>query len=685
MANAIIDTLKTKDESGEEYLLYPRSKTTAIISEDGKNLDTILSDFDERITQGSKTTTIVDEDGNDLDAILADFDKRITESEYNEVYGETFVSMGRKDDTTVGNHSVAVGDNNEASGENSIAIGKDNTASNSESIALGTNTKSQGVASLSIGTNTVASGDFSLAGGDSCETKGEKSVAFGDNTISSGDSQYVHGKYNVEDTENKYAHIVGGGTSEEQRKNIHTLDWEGNAVFAGEVTNGNGATLNGIESTTKTSVVSNIESLISIKSIKGTIHQDTNTKALQYPLFTTISINSDSESCSALSPTQIALCGMNDVYDIIEANNLTRVYELIKKYEIVNLNGTENITLNNTTGSFIYSPTVSAKIGSTNIVSDNYEYFEENTYETNYGIFILETGEIGIKHDGFTTIDEYKDWLANNNVTIIYERATEEVIDLDESFVSEIKNLKLFVGENTIMTNSTTIQPIIEFDYATSRMAKYVLEAPMSTSNAGGGDGNVNVPTKISQLRNDVGYITIDDVPKKVSELNNDAGYLTLDTLPNIPSSGDTSNAVPLTRKIANIDLVDDITTDELKEALSVPSKLSDLDNDVDYVTKEEIGNIELDIIVPTTRTIAGIDLVDNITKEELKEALELGEGGNVDSEIPTKVSQLENDKGYITQDDVSNNTKVVDIENRLSTIETNYTSLSSILNTETF
>lgn len=54
--------------------------------------------------------------------------------------------------------------------------------------------------------------------------------------------------------------------------------------------------------------------------------------------------------------------------------------------------------------------------------------------------------------------------------------------------------------------------------------------------------------------------------------------------------------------------------------------------------------------LVPTTRKIAGIDLVDDITKEELKDALGVGEGGG---EIPTKVSQLENDSGYVTQDDI--------------------------------
>lgn len=51
----------------------------------------------------------------------------------------------------------------------------------------------------------------------------------------------MQGKYNVEDTNKKYAHIVGGGTSENKRKNIHTLDWDGNAEYAGDVS----ATVNG--------------------------------------------------------------------------------------------------------------------------------------------------------------------------------------------------------------------------------------------------------------------------------------------------------------------------------------------------------------------------------------------------------------------------------------------------------
>ena len=39
---------------------------------------------------------------------------------------------------------------------------------------------------------------------------------------------------NIEDTNNQYAHIVGGGDVY-KRANIHTLDWDGNAWFAGKV------------------------------------------------------------------------------------------------------------------------------------------------------------------------------------------------------------------------------------------------------------------------------------------------------------------------------------------------------------------------------------------------------------------------------------------------------------------
>jgi hypothetical protein len=50
------------------------------------------------------------------------------------------------------------------------------------------------------------------------------------------------------------------------------------------------------------------------------------------------------------------------------------------------------------------------------------------------------------------------------------------------------------------------------------------------------GSGDVDVPTKVSQLENDKGYITLNDIPNvdvptKVSQLENDKEYLNEETL----------------------------------------------------------------------------------------------------------------------------------------------------------
>ena len=61
------------------------------------------------------------------------------------------------------------------------------------------------------------------------------SHAEGYRTIASGQYQHVQGKNNIEDTESKYAHIVGNGSSMYKKSNAHTLDWNGNAWYAGKL------------------------------------------------------------------------------------------------------------------------------------------------------------------------------------------------------------------------------------------------------------------------------------------------------------------------------------------------------------------------------------------------------------------------------------------------------------------
>ena len=64
---------------------------------------------------------------------------------------------------------------------------------------------------------------------------GNYSHAEGENTVAASKNQHTQGKYNIIDTETKYAHIVGNGSDSLNRSNAHTVDWSGNAEYAGDV------------------------------------------------------------------------------------------------------------------------------------------------------------------------------------------------------------------------------------------------------------------------------------------------------------------------------------------------------------------------------------------------------------------------------------------------------------------
>lgn len=101
--------------------------------------------------------------------------------------------------------------------------------------AEGLDTWALGDVSHAEGSSTKAMGSFSHAEGYFTEVMGSFSHAEGCYTIASGACQHVEGRGNIEDKNNKYLHIVGNGTDSD-RSNAHTLDWNGNAWFAGKAT-----------------------------------------------------------------------------------------------------------------------------------------------------------------------------------------------------------------------------------------------------------------------------------------------------------------------------------------------------------------------------------------------------------------------------------------------------------------
>jgi epidermal growth factor receptor substrate 15 len=67
------------------------------------------------------------------------------------------------------------------------------------------------------------------------EARAEFSHAEGNGTIANMKAQHVQGKFNKIDEDSIYSHIVGCGTSDTDRKNIHTLTWSGDAWYAGNM------------------------------------------------------------------------------------------------------------------------------------------------------------------------------------------------------------------------------------------------------------------------------------------------------------------------------------------------------------------------------------------------------------------------------------------------------------------
>ena len=146
--------------------------------------------------------------------------------------------------TAAGQNSHAEGVHTTASGESTHAEGKNTTASGYGVHAEGVGTKASGNYSHAEGNYTTASGTSSHAEGSATTASGNNAHAEGYKTIASGNYSHAEGKCNIADTEHKYAHIVGNGTEEYDaegtlvttRSNAHTLDWDGNAWFAGTVT-----------------------------------------------------------------------------------------------------------------------------------------------------------------------------------------------------------------------------------------------------------------------------------------------------------------------------------------------------------------------------------------------------------------------------------------------------------------
>lgn len=184
---------------------------------------------------------------------------------------ENSISMGRKTNSTVGVKSFAVGNDVTASGSYSFAHGSYAEATGNMSYSGGYFTKSSGTGSHAEGSSCTATGLGSHAEGQGTLADAHSSHAEGNQTIASASSshaegyytlassqyQHVQGRFNIEDKGDVYAHIVGNGM-DDIRSNAHTLDWEGNAWFSGDVYIGGTSQANGEKLATESHVATTV-------------------------------------------------------------------------------------------------------------------------------------------------------------------------------------------------------------------------------------------------------------------------------------------------------------------------------------------------------------------------------------------------------------------------------------------
>lgn len=236
------------------------------------------SNTDIHMTSDEKTklakTVGVDVSGTSF--YLAKYDASTNSSSYQTIVAQTGAETFNNSNTKAtgqyshaeGNNTRAIGDNSHAEGNDTEATGKNSHAEGERSIAFGEsshaegyNTKATGLYSHAEGNNTKANGRSSHAEGNDTESTANYSHAEGYNTKATGQGahaeggyaqatstaahsegfhtianrayQHVQGKYNS--TSGSYAHVVGNGTADDAQSNAHTIDWTGNAVFAGTV------------------------------------------------------------------------------------------------------------------------------------------------------------------------------------------------------------------------------------------------------------------------------------------------------------------------------------------------------------------------------------------------------------------------------------------------------------------
>lgn len=249
------------------------------------NVDTVLAKFlgtGAVIGQESGAHTIINSSGqkvyaNDGMTQVVDLGYGPGKSQSGGTADAPYFTLGHRNvDGAIGNYSTAEGYNIIASGYASHAEGYTNPSYGARTVASGRGahaeghgttasgdfshaegfgdeyaiTEASGAYSHAEGRKTTASGAGAHAEGEETTASGRGAHAGGFKTIAQRRAQTVIGKCNITDTSGdytdsfgEYAFIIGNGTNENARSNALTVDWLGNLITAGNITDGAGTSI----------------------------------------------------------------------------------------------------------------------------------------------------------------------------------------------------------------------------------------------------------------------------------------------------------------------------------------------------------------------------------------------------------------------------------------------------------
>lgn len=165
----------------------------------------------------------------------------MTEATGNQSHAEGYSTTASGDAAhSEGRGTTATGDWSHAEGQGTEAVSTYAHAEGYSTHARSTASHAEGYRSNAGGQYAHAEGYSSTASNTAAHAEGwgttaSKAYSHAQNlgTKAASDSQTALGKYNVEDTNGDYALIIGNGTSDSNRSNALTVDWDGNTTAKG--------------------------------------------------------------------------------------------------------------------------------------------------------------------------------------------------------------------------------------------------------------------------------------------------------------------------------------------------------------------------------------------------------------------------------------------------------------------